>query len=459
MSVSVVQRRGKMEFSTVVLFAGILFLLGIAVKIFWYHHSINLEANQAAWDAYYYHVPQINEFIAHGFRGHYQNFVAMTPGLHMLYAAIGIALGVKEFAYDSSLLFAIHSVWMVAYIGLNLAIIHKMYQRNDTALVMVLPLLASSYPIYSWVWPTTDLPATDLYLAAIVIEFHAWRPAWRSQAARLAIYAVLGAVGVMIRQHYGFLAAIPAGILIAEFLVRRERRLDPMRLLVYLSPVLPALAVLGYFIALWGGPVPPDQAFHYAPFGAPIALAHVLGFTGLIGFPFAVSLWRLLRENRIRPVWILISAIAVGLAAAAFLPLEPNVAAGRFGSLLWTIEGRIPFLAGRFVFLAGAIGFGAAIWLAVAALCVRRQQAIPTVVLFAMYTGTLLVQEYCFQRYVEEPILLTLAVFILWQARLPRAETGLWGICFGAYMIVSWAKLFVGFGGWGPHTIEPTPKS
>ena len=148
-----------------------IFALGVAVKLSWLHRTVDMAGNQAAFDAFYYHVPQINEFITNGFRADYTNFVAMTPGLHLLYAYLGHAFGITAFAYDSFLLFAIHSVWMVAYLALNLFIIRKVYERNNSGLIMVLPVLASSYPIYSWVWPTTDLPATVLYLTAIAIEF------------------------------------------------------------------------------------------------------------------------------------------------------------------------------------------------------------------------------------------------------------------------------------------------
>ena len=425
------------------LIAVLIFAMGVAVKLSWLNRAIDLKANQAAWDAFYYHVPQINEFITNGFRPDYSNFVAMTPGLHLLYAYLARGFGITSFAYDSGLLFAVHSLWMVAYLALNMFIIGKVYQRNNAGLIIVLPMLASAYPVYSWVWPTTDLPATVLYLTAIAIEFRTWR-----EINRLAAYAVLGVAGVLLRQHYGFLAAVPAGILVANAIIHRTR-LDPVKLLVYLLPVVPALAVLAYFVSIWHGLVPPDQAYHFAPFSEPVSLAHVLGFTGLVGLPFAVSLWRLLAGNNRTPIRILVAAIVCGLVAVVALPLDPSVAAGRYGSMLWTIEGKIPSQLLRDVFLWGAISLGAAIWMAVATLCWRQRDVIPTVVVYTMYAGTLLVQEFCFQRYVEEPILLTLAIFIVWQTRLPKAESILWGICFGGYMLLGWGKLFQGVGGFG----------
>ena len=425
------------------LIAVLIFAMGVAVKLSWLNRAIDLKANQAAWDAFYYHVPQINEFITNGFRPDYSNFVAMTPGLHLLYAYLARGFGITSFAYDSGLLFAVHSLWMVAYLALNMFIIGKVYQRNNAGLIIVLPMLASAYPVYSWVWPTTDLPATVLYLTAIAIEFRTWR-----EINRLTAYAVLGVAGVLLRQHYGFLAAVPACILVANAIIHRTR-LDPVKLLVYLLPVVPALAVLAYFVSIWHGLVPPDQAYHFAPFSEPVSLAHVLGFTGLVGLPFAVSLWRLLAGNNRTPIRILVAAIVCGLVAVVALPLDPSVAAGRYGSMLWTIEGKIPSQLLRDVFLWGAISLGAAIWMAVATLCWRQRDVIPTVVVYTMYAGTLLVQEFCFQRYVEEPILLTLAIFIVWQTRLPKAESILWGICFGGYMLLGWGKLFQGVGGFG----------
>jgi len=437
----------------------LVFVLGTVAKLSWQNRTVDLHGNQAAWDAFYYHVPQINEFIAHGFRSDYTNYIAMTPGLHLLYTYLARLLGISSFAYDSGVLFSIHSIWMIAYLALNVVIIRKVAERTDGAFILVLPLLASAYPAYSWIWPTTDLPATVLYLSAIAIEFRAWR-----ESTRLVVYALIGAVGVLLRQHYGFLAAVPAGILLADCLMR-NRPLDLRQLLIYLLPAIPGLMILAYFVAIWHGLVPPDQAYHFAPFSEPVSLAHVLGFTGLIALPFAVSLWRLLLNSPAAPhpsqttfsaadprrsVGIItVAAVLVGLIAVAFLPLAPSVEAGRYGSMLWTIEGKLSSQLARDIFLWGAITLGTAIWLAVATLCWRRREVTPTVVLFAMYVGTLLVQEFCFQRYVEEPILLTLGVFILWQARLPRIEAVLWSVCFGAYAMFGWAKLFVGFGGFG----------
>jgi hypothetical protein len=447
------------------LFAILIFALGVAVKLSWLHRVVDVDSNQAAWDAFYYHTPQINEFITNGFRRDYANFVAMTPGLHVLYADLARVFGITAFTYDSGLLFAIHSLWMIAYLALNVFIIRKVYERNNAGLIIVLPVLASSYPVYSWVWPTTDLPATVLYLAVIAIKFRDVR-----ETPQLVFYAALGAVGVLLRQHYGFLAAVPAGIYVADTIVQRTR-LDVRRLFVYLMPVIPALLILGYFVWIWHGLVPPDQAYHFAPFSEPISLAHVLGITGLLGFPFAISLWRLLiaaptsarqgftvyaldrhglsGDARFTVTGILVAAMMCGVLAVALLPLDPSVETGRYGSMFWTIEGKLPSQLARDVYLWAAISFGTAIWLAVATLCWRRREAIPTIVLFAMFVGTLLVQEFCFQRYLEEPVLLTLAVFIAWQTHLPKFEMWIWGFCFGAYALLGWVKLFQGFGGFG----------
>ncbi len=433
------------HFKTLLLIITGLFAFGVCVKLSWIDRQISFEANQAAFDAYYYHVPQINEFISHGFSANYHNFVAMTPGLHLLYAGMAQLIGLSDLDYRSGTLFAIHSIWMLLYLGLNLTIILNVLKRNEHALIITLPLLASSYPAFSWIWPTTDLPATVLYLIAINLEFYTWK----SNTPRLIMYALLGAAGVFIRQHYAFLAGIPAGMLVIEALLRRDWRLDLRHLAISITPIVPSLVILAYFVSIWGGPVPPDQAFHFAPLSAPVSLVHVLGFTGLIGAPFAWSLVRLVRRDDIcLSCMLLLSAVVAG-AAITLLPLEPNVLEGRFGSMLWTIETRLPSQALHLGYLFAAIWLGTAIWIAVAAICWKQRYATPAVMIFALYVVTLLVQEYCFQRYIEEPILLTLAVFILLQSRLPRFEHGLWAVCFGLYGVISWGKMLVNVGGLG----------
>jgi hypothetical protein len=69
--------------------------------------------------------------------------------------------------------------------------------------------------------------------------------------------------------------------------------------------------------------------------------------------------------------------------------------------------------------------------------------------MFGLYWLTLLVQERCFQRYIEEPILLILSVFISLLARLAKFEQTVWVIWFGLYGVVSWGKLLVNVGDLG----------
>ena len=187
-------------------------------------------------------------------------------------------------------------------------------------------------------------------------------------------------------------------------------------------------------------------------------------------FPFVISLWRLLVTSPTsarqgyavyapdrhslagdsRTVGrILVASVICGLAAVALLPLNPSVEAGRYGSICGPSKASChPSCFGTYIY-GPRYRSDSAIWLAVATVCWRRREVIPTVVLFTMFVGTLLVQEFCFQRYLEEPMLLTLAVFIAWQTRLPKLETWIWGVCFGAYTLLGWVKLFQGFGGMG----------
>jgi hypothetical protein len=421
-----------------------LFIFGILVKISWLYRPINLYTNQAAFDTFYYHVPQINEFITHGLSEKYHNFVSMTPGLHIAYAYIARSLNLGEFDYQSPTLFAIHSVWMVLYLALNVGIVHSVCLRNEASMIIAIPLLASSYAVFSWIWPTTDLPAADLYLTAVFLEFQTWP----SDRARMLIYAALGVVGILIRQQYVFLAGVPAGIIVIEAIL--SRRLPELRRLAfYLLPLIPSILILGFLIHIWGGLVPPDQAYHFAPLSAPIALAHILGFTGLIGAPFALSLWRLLRQTEINPSAAIITAVIIAVFAVAILPLNASVSDGRYGSMLWTIEDHLHSNSVRLLYLFSAISLGTAIWFAVITICVRLQYAPPTLVIFGLYWLTLLVEERCFQRYIEEPILLTLSVFILLLARLPKFERIVWIIWFGLYGVVWWGKLLVNVGGLG----------
>ena len=224
----------------------------------------------------------------------------MTPGLHIAYAYIARFLNLGEFDYQSPILFAIHSVWMVLYLALNVGIVHSVCLRNEASMIIAIPMLASSYAVFSWIWPTTDLPAADLYLTAVFLEFQTWPSDVLARRSMLRLEWSVSSFGTIrffgwgSGRHYRYDRGHP------------ERRLPELRRLAFcLLPLIRPPWILGFLIHIWGGLVPPDQAYHFAPLSAPIALAHILGFTGLIWRTFRPQPWRFaankLKSTRARP--------------------------------------------------------------------------------------------------------------------------------------------------------------
>ena len=431
----------------------IFIFIGFSSKIIWFDKLKDLRTNEAAWDDFYFHMPQINYFLANGFNNGYHSFVAMIPGMHLLYAGLAFLFGVSHLDYQNNLIFALHSFWVVLYISCALYIAYRLSEINSVRpIVFIVPLLCSSYPVYSWIWPTTDLPMTVLFFAISFIEIRITK----SKELKIIHYSILSAVGVLVRQSFIFIAFVPLTVLIVNLIQYRKNPQVylPMQALISFLPICVSLPILIYFVVIWNGVVPPGFERHTGSISeAGVVLAHVLAFSGVLGAPYTICLMRLLRWKTLTLLGLFLVALVAAIASTTYLPLDPNPVDGRYGSIIWTIEAKLPGEHIRHFFMFAVIALGTWIWISAWCVCYREGRTDAVLLAFGLYTLTLMLQKFNFQRYLEIPVILTLTVFVGLHGSLSRWEQRILLVWYGFYALVSLAKLYTGFGSLGPSSI------
>lgn len=165
----------------------------------------------AAFDAREYHFAVINYFVAHGFDFGFPPVLAMFPGMHAIFAGTARVLGLGELAFDGWPAFAMQSVVAALYIAALCRLWLVATAGRPGAAALLPPLFCSSYPVYSWLWPTTDLGADACYGALLLIALRPGLPDLR----RAAAFAALTVLATVFRQIY---APLGAGLLAVALL-------------------------------------------------------------------------------------------------------------------------------------------------------------------------------------------------------------------------------------------------
>ncbi len=391
----------------------------------------------AASDARDAHFPAINYFIAYGFDLGYPGGFAMFPGMHAFTAFWARIFGIESLAFNGFPAFAIQSISGLLFLFSIWRLAALVAKEPADAVIGVVVILSSSYWLYAWVWPTTELGGYICYAFMMVLLLSADRDRWQTGAA----FSVLGVVSVLWRQSSAPLAAA----LLLNSLSERffgGQPLSVRKLVIGTVPIVAALAVLAMIAHLWGGLVPPGYQKHESNGVNFVQVAHMAALTGLVAWPFAVPAFRLVDDRR-ASLMIASFAVAVALVCWLLLPLDFNRTDGRWGSLIWTL---VAHLHGplSFVFLVATMSVGFSIWIGTVAVCWRERRIAPEIILFALFAAAFLVQAFSWQRYVEVQILITLAVFFIRRGPLPHGEAALIVAWFGAYGLLNLAKVIYG---------------
>jgi hypothetical protein len=373
--------------------------------------NLNCSACWAVKDMAANHIPQINTFIKRPFDiFDYPSSSATTPGFHIFMAWIlrilgyrsadqhNIALRLANFAINSlPILFTFLGAW-------------KLGRDPARAAALTAALTGSSYVIGSAAFVTTDGGALGFFAAIIfILNFYpksrVWLAiafaaliAWRQIYLPIAGALGLGGIwGVPLKKMLTLPTLFNAGVVLA-----------------------PGFLLFAVWAVHWGGVVPPEYRVFNAPGWQPDVLLQALAMTGLLSIvflPICVSVSRTLRLMTL--AYLAIPSFALALVLWICSPTNINEAAGRWGSIIWTLAAHFPSIANHSLIVLPLAWLGTFSLLAAFGHARAKNyfpaEALCLVFYFIGYSAQVL----AWQRYVEPQILIFFAFFC---SRLPSPK-------------------------------------
>ncbi len=312
---------------------------------------------RAAFDHLHYHLPAIERFVAELPAADLVDYAsATTPGYHLLVAAAGRALQANPIGLRwLGLAFTLALIgWVSGWLGKRV---------GWAAVAITLPMAGSLYVYSSGVWL---LPDNAGWLGVWAVLVMLLSPARGSVLRWMAIAFALTLLVLARQIHLWALGPV----MVAAWLDASKITSDAQPLSIresarVLKPTwsrvracaralllgLPAIAVLGAFVMMWGGLVPPRFAEFHASRGSLSAGAFFLSLFAGFGVFFIAWWWEgfitLVRTRR----GLLIAALSMGVLAAVLPQTDYSVEQGRYGAL-WSVADRMPTVAHRSLLIA-----------------------------------------------------------------------------------------------------------
>ncbi len=354
--------------------------------------------NWAVFDEREFHLPLANHFINHPIRPDFPTIGAMTPGTHILVALAARLFGVGEVVSGSPLVRLLFCGVGAATLSLAFTYCLSLSRDLSAALCLSLPVLSTTYFLLPATFLVTEGPAYLGYVIALGAMLFI-----PLGVAGGLVFALGASVMALSRQIFLPVAAVYA----LHALPLRPRKGWPTYLLIGLVVVTP-LAILSPVFLSWGGLVPESYRFHEtSALNLPV-LVQAVGLAGILGVPFLAAS-RLPKVTAAVFVW---AAGALVAASALWLsvPTAPGPPLSRSFSVIWRLADVSPLLLGRPILLFGPLFVGCLV-IACHLETAWRLGRIPVEwVMFGLYVAALMNQSYAWQRYVEVPLLITLAI-------------------------------------------------
>src|SRR5665213_1503260 len=387
-----------------VLTAGVLIALFFAAAAPLIHSGYS--KGRAAYDQRAFYGATVLQFLAQWPRPGLGDYpAATTPGYYLAIAAAAqvAGTGLRTLQFLGSLFTA----------GLLITLAVALCRRANAlmALALCLPVLCSPYVFPGGVWMLPDGAGWWGVLCVMLVALKPRVDARTYISGGLALLAL-----VMVRQTHLWTAA---PLCAAAWLGSGENAGAPFRvaaprgrrLALMACAIIPSILAIAWFVRLWHGMVPPNQASPVAG-GNWAAPAMALATAGMLGVFYAPIVLPRLRGLR----WM--SPALAGTAAGAIIGAIPittySMRAGRFSGI-WNIVRHMPYIANRsppLIALAAFGGLAVALWLLVLPL---RQRWIWAVAVAAFLVAQI-PAHYAFQRYYEPFVLIAAAVSL---SRLP----------------------------------------
>lgn len=337
--------------------------------------------------------------------------VATTPGYHLLMAAAQRYLGFGDGGLRA--INILLSAGLVAAVGWAIA------KRNSTSVsvLLTLPLLFSVYVVTSAAWLLPENAGWALVAVILVLSM-------RETSPRTLVWMSLALVAlVLVRQSHVWCAAL----VVAAVLWNDQRTLALRRAPAGLLAVVPALGVLGAFVILWHGLVPPmfqaggreyELSTQYSGWAAlaPGFTLALVGFYGMFLLPWFCTDARL-AHNRRQLICILALGAAIGLILGMLPESTFHIPNRRSG--LWRLVQMAPYVADRSPVIWVLSSIGGAISALALLVLERRDRWIMLIGLLAFMLAQC-ANPMVWQRYYEPWVLMWL---LLAASRVTRDTT------------------------------------
>lgn len=329
---------------------------------------------------------------------------ATTPGYHLVLSPV-VKAGVGHMGTQ-----LVASVWtLVFFMVLTWTVAAKF---GKAAVVLMLPMLMSMYVLYPGIWLLPDNAGWLGVLAILLLSLKP-NPTWKTWAlSGVLLFALIwmrqihiwAASIIWLSAWLGSSTTTPTLRNLFSSCVERTGRT-----FIALACTIPACTALVWFMAMWGGLVPPIfQDMHQGPNTAtPGFILTQLSILSMFFFPM---LWPRLKETwKHQWAWILFAA-CVGCVLGAVPASSYSYDAGRYGGW-WQLIAKLPTIADRSpIFILGSIvgSIALVVWLNLA----NRRDAWIWIGAFVAFTLAQSANHASWQRY-HEPMLLIMMVLII----------------------------------------------
>ncbi len=362
-----------------------------------------------AWDQATYHLPVIRTMADEWPRVDIVNYRSTTsPGYHL-----ALAMVVRYVTDDVTVLRLLSSL-----ATLGLLLVAWAYAARGSgpapALVLVLPLLGSTYVVGGAIWLTTDNAA--LLFVALALGGATFGAAG---GGRTVVRAGFATAAVFVRQiHLWVVAPVAVAALLASPAgarlpsgVHAGPRTGWGGFVAGVAALLVPFALLAWLVWKWGGLTPPAYAHIHATGVNPANLAVILALFGVFGLFFLPVLdprpgsW--IPADRVAAIVVLVVLVGACAFATSF-----DKEAGRWGGAIWGLVEAAPAIGRRSLVLPPLAAYGAFVLLRVTRAGIaagRTREIVVLLVGAAAWAAAQAFNAQAWQRYCEPMVLLTLA--------------------------------------------------
>lgn len=347
-----------------------------------------------AWDQDYYHRPAIEILSAQLPTPDFSNFgSATTPGYHLFMAVL------DRMGADDLGLRLVSSLFGLAAAVVLARVVARLSGRETLGAIAGVAFLLNPYVLSSAMFLTTD----DLALLLMVLALASAIDSARTGSNRYTLVrAMAWSTGaVLVRQVLLWTAGLAWIGVVMRTIVGREPR--PLRALGLATlSMLPAIALVAYFVRTWGGLTPPGfQSVIPVGFN-PATPVYMLALVGSWGALIAACHPGLPSALRSRTAVV---CAAIGLVWALAVVTTPDAPPDgrRWGGVLWSVAQQFPVVAGRSVLIVPLAAAGGAVLGAVLSLSrghPRRSEAWTALCALALCTVAQMANSFCFERYL-----------------------------------------------------------